>query len=136
MTSVLVIDDEPAICNSIRQVLSREGFSVETADNGATGYESFVAHPADIVIVDIIMPRSDGIEVIRKIRAGNGAARIVAITGGGNFAPDGYKPDSIVSESVLLLARKSGADALLAKPFGREQLITTVRALAAPATTH
>lgn len=129
MPSVLVIDDEKAIRESIRLVLSRAGFEVATADDGRTGVDGYFQHPTDVVIVDIIMPNGDGIAVIKKIRAGHPKARIIAMTGGGNFWPLGYKPGTLVSDAYLALASESGADALMRKPFEREALIETVRAL-------
>lgn len=129
MASVLVIDDELDVRDSISQVLSRVGFEVLTADNGVTGVEYFLRRPADIVIVDIIMPRSNGIEVIKKLRATFPGARIIAITGGGNFGPLGYKPDTIVTDAYLESARQSGADAVMSKPFHRSDLIALVRSL-------
>jgi CheY-like chemotaxis protein len=129
MPSVLVIDDEPAVRESMRQVLTRTGFEVVTADNGVTGVEAYFEHPTDVVIVDIIMPRSDGIAVIKQIRARYPKARIIAMTGGGNFWPLGYKPDTLVTDAYLTLASQSGADALMKKPFRRQNLIETVRGL-------
>ncbi len=82
MPSVLVIDDEADVRDSIQQVLGRAGFEVMTADNGLTGMQDFFSRPADVVIVDVIMPRSNGIEVITRIRASYPGARIIAITGG------------------------------------------------------
>jgi two-component system, chemotaxis family, chemotaxis protein CheY len=129
MPSVLVIDDEPDVRDSIHQVLGRAGFDVKTADNGLTGVQDFFSSPADVVIVDIIMPRSNGIEVIKKIRASFPGARIIAITGGGNFGPFGYKPGAIVTDAYLASATKSGADAVMTKPFHRKELIALVRSL-------
>ncbi len=129
MPSVLVIDDEPDVRDSIQQVLGRVGFEVTTADNGVTGVQDFFRRPVDVVIVDIIMPRSNGIEVIRKIRANYPGARIVAITGGGNFGPFGYEPRAITTEAYLASATESGADAVMTKPFRRQELIALVRSL-------
>jgi DNA-binding response OmpR family regulator len=129
MPSVLIIDDEADVRNSIRQVLGRAGFEVITADNGLTGVEGFFKQPADVVIVDIIMPRSNGIEVIKKIRGSYPGARIIAITGGGNFGPFGYKPETIITDSYLASASQSGADAVMTKPFHRTELIALVRSL-------
>jgi DNA-binding response OmpR family regulator len=129
MPSVLVIDDERDIRESIRQVLVRVGFNVVTADNGATGVESYLENPADVVIVDIIMPRSNGIEVIERIRSSFPGARIIAITGGGNFRVAGYKPEAIVTDAYLAAATKSGADVVMKKPFHRQDLIALVRSL-------
>lgn len=129
MPSVLVIDDEAGVRESIRLVLGRAGFQVTTADNGLTGIEDFFKRPSDVVIVDIIMPRSNGIEVIKRIRGSFPGARIIAITGGGNFGPFGYKPGTIVTDSYLASASKSGADAVMTKPFHRTELIALVRSL-------
>jgi len=129
MASILVIDDEPDVRDSISQVLSRVGFEVSTADNGLTGVEDFFKRPADVVIVDVIMPRSNGVEVIKKIRTAFPGARIIAITGGGNFGPLGYKPGTIVTDAYLESARQSGADAVMSKPFHRSELIALVRSL-------
>lgn len=129
MPSVLVIDDEPDIRDSIRQVLSRAGFDVATADNGITGTDGFFAQPADVVIVDIVMPRRNGIEVIERIRSAFPGARIIAITGGGSFGPLDYKPGTIVTDAYLASATRSGADAIMTKPFHRTELIALVRSL-------
>jgi DNA-binding response OmpR family regulator len=129
MPSVLVIDDEQDVRDSIRQVLRRVGFDVTTAENGEAGIQAFYDRPPDVVIVDIIMPRSNGVEVIRKIRETYPGARIVAITGGGNFGPFGYKPGTLVTEAYLASATESGADAVMTKPFHRTDLITLVRSL-------
>ena len=129
MPSVLVIDDEPDVRDSIRQVLNRVGFQVVTAENGEAGIRAYCSEPPDVVIVDIIMPRKNGIEVIKKIRETYPGARIVAITGGGNFGPFGYKPGTLVTEAYLASATESGADAVMTKPFHRTDLITLVRSL-------
>jgi two-component system chemotaxis response regulator CheY len=129
MPSVLVIDDEAGVRDSIRLVLGRAGFKVTTADNGLAGVESFFQQPPDVVIVDIIMPLSNGIEVIKKIRETYPGARILAITGGGNFGQFGYKPETLVTEAYLASASKWGADAVMTKPFHRTELIAVVRSL-------
>jgi DNA-binding response OmpR family regulator len=129
MPSVLVIDDEADVRDSIGQVLGRAGFDVMTADNGLSGIQGFFSHPADVVIVDVIMPRSNGIEVITKIRSSYPGARIIAITGGGNFGPFGYKPGTLVTDAYLASATQSGADAVMTKPFHRKELIALVRSL-------
>ena len=129
MPTVLVIDDEPEVRDSIRQVLGRAGFEVTTADNGLSGIQQFFDRPADVVVVHIIMPRSNGIEVIREIRSRYPGSRIIAITGGGNFGPFGYKPGTVVTDAYLASATESGADAVMTKPFHRRELISLVRSL-------
>jgi CheY-like chemotaxis protein len=129
MASVLVIDDDPDVRDSISQVLTRVGFEVMTADNGLTGVEEFFRCPADVVIVDVIMPGSNGVEVIKQIRSAFPGARIIAITGGGNFGRLGRKPETIITDPYLESAPQSGADAVMSKPFHRSDLITLVRSL-------
>lgn len=129
MPTVLVIDDEAGVRSSMELVLTRGGFRVVTADNGRTGVEAFGKDPADVVIVDVIMPRWNGIDVIKAIRESHPGARIIAISGGGNFGPLGYKPDTLVTESYLATAAKYGADAVMQKPFHRSELLALVRSL-------
>jgi len=129
MPAVLVIDDDPDVRDSIRQVLSRVGFEVTVAENGEAGIQAFYDQPPDVVIVDIIMPRKNGVEVIRKIRETYPGARIIAITGGGHFGPLGYRPGTVVTEAYLASATQSGADAVMSKPFHRTDLIALVRSL-------
>jgi len=129
MPSVLVIDDEADVRDSIALVLGRAGYEVRTAADGDVGFASFAAHPADVLIVDVIMPRSNGVEVIRKVRADYPGARIIAISGGGRFGPLGYKPGAIVTDAYLAADSKSGADAVMEKPFHRKDLLALVRGL-------
>jgi two-component system, chemotaxis family, chemotaxis protein CheY len=129
MPSVLVIDDERDVRDSIQLVLRRAGFEVTTAENGVIGIDEYFRKPADVVIIDIVMPGSNGIEVIETIRKRLPGARIIAISGGGNFGPWGYKPGTIVTDAYLASASKSGADAVMTKPFHRADLIALVRSL-------
>jgi CheY-like chemotaxis protein len=78
MMSVLVIDDDAGVRDSIARVLVYYGIDVRTAVDGVAGVEEFLRQPADIVIVDIIMPRLSGVEVIKKIRGDYRRARIIA----------------------------------------------------------
>jgi DNA-binding response OmpR family regulator len=129
MPSVLVIDDERAIRDSVRQVLERRGFTVFTSEDGDVGFERFREEKLDLVIVDMVMPRCDGLQVIRKIREISAGAPILAISGGGNFQEKGYTPQAGLVMGYLLAASKYGADAVLTKPFRRDHLLSTVRSL-------
>jgi CheY-like chemotaxis protein len=75
------------------------------------------------------MPRVDGIAVIRRLRNAFPGARIVAITGGGRHGLLDYKPDTIVTDAYLELAKKTGADAVMTKPFDRSEIVDVVRSL-------
>lgn len=129
MATVLVIDDEPAIRDSLKLVLERAGFAVVTAADGNSGLAAFRSRDTDVVIVDVIMPQSDGIAVIGRLRDSFPGARIIAITGGGHHGPLDYKPGTVVTDAFLELARKSGADAVLSKPFHRTDVLDLVRSL-------
>jgi two-component system, chemotaxis family, chemotaxis protein CheY len=122
MSSVLVIDDDPAICLIVQQVLQRRGFEVSTAGDGQSGLSRFAELNPDLVIVDILMPGKEGIATILEMREAQPDARILAMTGGGSFA----------AGEVLRIAELVGADNSLKKPFAPTELIATVeRCLAA-----
>jgi len=122
MSSVLVIDDDPAICLVVQQVLQRRGFEVSTAGDGQSGLQRFAELNPDLVIVDILMPGKEGIATILEMREAQPDARILAMTGGGSFA----------ANEVLRIAELVGADNSLKKPFAPTELVATVeRCLAA-----
>ena len=122
MNSVLVIDDDPVVCAVIERVLEGDGFSVTSAGDAQTGISRFTEMNPDLVIVDILMPGKEGMATILELREAKPDARILAITGGGNFA----------AGDVLRIAELLGADNSLKKPFAPSDLIATVeRCLAA-----
>ncbi len=118
MRRILVVDDQEDVRHVTSEILSREGFSVATAENGAVGYAAFTESAFDLVITDLYMPEKEGIELIRDIRRTHDIP-IIAISGG----PSGH------SQSQLAMAAALGANATLAKPFSRQQLIDTVKAV-------
>lgn len=124
--SILIIDDEEDVGRSLRRILERAGFTVETTDSGAAGLDAFQLAPPDIVITDIMMPKLHGIEVIRKIRQSRHPTRIIAISGGGNFGRLRYEPDSLTTSAYLVAAEEAGADAVLTKPFEKDELLGCV----------
>ncbi|PWW82393.1 MULTISPECIES: response regulator [Prosthecochloris] len=117
---ILVIDDDDAVLNYIREILRHDGFNVLTTDNGSTAFEK-LARNCDVtaVITDIIMPEEEGIEIIKKIKSEHPHIKIVAISGGGKMSPQSY----------LQLAYAVGADATLRKPFGHKELLNTLQNL-------
>lgn len=129
MIRILIIDDERDVRDSVAKILRRAGFEVRIADGGAAGLESYRKEGADIVITDIIMPESHGIDVIAALRNEGGSVRIIAISGGGNFGPSGYQPGAITTDAYLAAASKAGADAVLTKPFERSEMLDLVRSL-------
>ncbi len=117
MPRVLVIDDDSLMRDLIRIYLEQEGFEVVEAGDGQDGLSRYRQKPADVVIVDIFMPRKDGIETIMDLRDLDPKARILAISGGGELAGMEY----------LTYARSLGADNILPKPFKRDELLAAVR---------
>jgi DNA-binding NtrC family response regulator len=117
MADILIIDDEEMIRESLSTLFVREGFTVEVAINGDDGLAKFVASPARLVIVDIVMPEKEGVATIQELRRSDPDLGIIAISGGGRRG----------NIQFLDVARKMGADAALAKPFTRSQITGLVR---------
>lgn len=131
MPRVLIIDDEEDIRDVLCEVLNRAEFEVDVASTGDVGIDKLRRKSANVIVIDIIMPGKDGVSTIREIRDEFPDARIIAISGGGNFGPDAYEPNAIKTTAYLAAAREAGADVILAKPFDREDLVQAVRALTA-----
>src|SRR3990167_1268847 len=85
MPSVLVVDDEDQIRQLIRETLEQAGYDVQEASNGKQGLERYRTKPADLVIMDILMPDQDGLESIMTLRREFPASRVIAITGGSDM---------------------------------------------------
>jgi len=129
MPSVLIIDDEAEVSHALRRVLERAGFAVTACMASAEGLAAFERTPTDLVITDIIMPKTHGISVIKSIRAHRPQTRIIAISGGGNFGPLEYQPEAITTSAYLAAATQAGADAVLTKPFDKSELLAVVQRL-------
>ena len=115
IANVLVVDDDPKITQLLRRTLSLEGYRVRTADSGAAGLDAARSQQPDLVILDVLMPGMDGLEVCRRLRASS-ATPILMLT-----AKDE------VGDRVEGL--DSGADDYVVKPFALEELLARVRAL-------
>jgi two-component system chemotaxis response regulator CheY len=115
--SVLVIDDDPLFCRVVEEILGNDGYAVESAGDAQSGISRFGEMRPDLVMVDILMPGKEGIATILELREANPDARILAMTGGGNFA----------ASDVLRIAELLGADNSLKKPFEPAALLATVK---------
>ena len=116
MNSVLVIDDDPVIRSVVRRVLEKKGFEVSTAGDGQSGLSRFAELNPDLVMVDIVMPGKEGMATILELREAHPDARILAMTGGGNFT----------AGDVLRIAELLGADNSIEKPFAPAALVSMV----------
>lgn len=113
---ILVIEDETKIADFLRRGLTYEGFKVQTAADGYVGLETALNEPPDLVILDVMLPGIDGIEVCRRLRETQYPAPILMLT-----AKD------TVGDRVKGL--NVGADDYLGKPFAFEELLARIRAL-------
>ncbi|CAJ1580213.1 response regulator transcription factor [[Mycobacterium] wendilense] len=113
---ILVVDDDRAVRESLRRSLSFNGYSVSLAEDGVEALNAITEDRPDAVILDVMMPRLDGLEVCRQLRSSGDDLPILVLTA----------RDS-VSERVAGL--DAGADDYLPKPFALEELLARVRAL-------
>ncbi|MDH4054973.1 MAG: response regulator [Gammaproteobacteria bacterium] len=134
MTSVLIIDDEEDIRIVLKEIFVRAGFDVAVASDGNEGLNLLRENGADLVITDIIMPGSDGVEIAYEIRCEFPKTKIIVMSGGGNIAPLDYEPAAIATSAYLASAAAVGADMTITKPFDREELLNAARNLTAKQT--
>jgi DNA-binding response OmpR family regulator len=83
MARILVIDDETAVREVLRAMLEQAGHTVDEASDGDEGLRKFIMRPADLAIIDIVMPKKSGLTLIRELRDQFPQSKIVAISGGG-----------------------------------------------------
>ena len=119
MASVLIIDDDPQVRDLLTQVMEEEGHTVATACNGEEGMNRYRTQPADLVILDILMPEKEGLETIREIRREFPKVKNIAISGGSERA----------KMNVLDVAGRLGAHRTLHKPFPLETFKNTVQSV-------
>jgi CheY-like chemotaxis protein len=119
---ILVIDDEPFILEALKRVLGSSAVTVVGAANADAGLAAMRESPADLVIIDVILPGMDGVAAIKIFRRDYPAVRIIAISGGGNFGLNAYLPEAISTSAYLAACRAAGADGTLAKPFETAEL--------------
>ena len=129
MTKVIIIDDEEDIRIVLEEIFVRAGFDVAVASNGADGLNLLREQGADLVITDIIMPGSDGVETAYDIRMEFPKTKIIVMSGGGNAASSGYEPAAITTSAYLASAMAVGADLTLTKPFDRDELLKAAKEL-------
>ena len=113
---ILVVDDEPAVRDSLERALRLDGYEVELAADGREGLERCRAAAPDAIVLDLLMPRMDGLEACRELRAAGDRTPVLMLT-----ARDG------ISDRVAGL--DAGADDYLVKPFALEELQARLRAL-------
>src|SRR5271155_811035 len=113
---ILVVDDEPAVQSALSRALTMEQYEVAQAADGQEALECLGAAPYEAVILDIAMPRVDGLEVCRRLREGGDGTPVLMLTARGEV------DDRVAGLDV-------GADDYLVKPFALRELLARVRAL-------
>lgn len=119
MARILLLDDEEALLRLMADVLEREGHDVITSTDGRRSEEHDLIMTLDLVVTDLMMPNSDGLEVVRNVRATHPELKILAISGGGRA----------ISQNFLPAAQAMGADDILNKPFRPSAFLEKVKSL-------
>lgn len=113
---ILVIEDEKKVARFIERGLKEEGFAVDIAQDGEEGLFLAQSNPYDLIVLDVLMPKKDGFQVLRELRAAKCPARVLMLTA----------RDSVQDRVQGL---DSGADDYLVKPFAFAEFLARVRSL-------
>jgi DNA-binding response OmpR family regulator len=112
---ILVVDDEPTVREVVQHYLEREGYRVQAAEDGPAALAAFRAHLPDLIVLDLMLPGVDGLEVCRQVRA-KGSTPIIMLTAKGH-------------ESDRIVGLELGADDYVVKPFSPRELVARVRSV-------
>ncbi len=112
---ILVVDDERSISEVVSLYLTRAGYRVKVAHDGAAALQALAAQKPDLVILDLMLPEVDGLEITRRLRA-VGETPIIMVT-------------ARRSEADRILGLEMGADDYVVKPFSPQELVSRVRAV-------
>lgn len=118
MATILVVDDDPGVRDVIE--LSLDGYDVLLAEDGLDALDQLAREDVDVVVLDIMMPRLDGIATLRRIRGGQRTADIPVVL----LSARG-------SEDTRAEGAEAGADAYVTKPFEPDELVATIEAVRA-----
>jgi DNA-binding NtrC family response regulator len=121
MGRIMIVEDDEAVRELLREILKRAGHEVVAAGNGKEAIALYQDNPAtaDLVITNILMPEKEGLEMIQEMRRDDPDIKIIAISGGGQIGPADY----------LEIARRFGATRTFSKPFDRKELLAAVEEL-------
>ncbi len=117
--NILVVEDEPNIVESLRFILSQAGFAVEVSTDGADALQRLQAQDFAVIILDIMLPGLNGLDVLRAVRGDRRLAGLPVIV----LTAKGQANDRRSAEEI-------GASAFITKPFSNAEVVERVRALA------
>ena len=115
MDRILIIEDDPTLLRGLKDNFELEGYAVDTAADGPSGLEAAMTARADLILLDVMMPRMNGFEICQRLRAANIQTAIIMLTAKG-------EEDDIVRGLNL------GADDYVTKPFSIRELLARVNA--------
>ena len=113
---VLLVDDESAITNNLSPFLERAGFEVGVAEDGEAALTRMADYPPDLLVLDVLMPRLDGREVLRRMRSAGNWTPVILLT-------------QVGESSERAMALEEGADDYLNKPYDPHELVARIRAV-------
>ena len=119
MKPILMIDDDAELCEMVGEYLSLEGFRVSAQHDGAAGLESASGGDYEAILLDVMLPKLSGFEVLKRLRSGNSAGAQTPVL---MLTARGQAVDRIVGLEV-------GADDYLPKPFDERELVARLRAI-------
>jgi len=110
---ILIVDDDEQVREFLAGVLRQADFETLEAEDGTQALHVYAEQPVDLVLTDLCMPEREGFETMRALHETDRAVKVIVISGA-------------FDAKYLPIAKKLGADAVLAKPIGPEQLLTTI----------
>jgi DNA-binding response OmpR family regulator len=113
---ILIVDDEPHIVDVVRAYLTRDGHDVVTASDGELALQLAVEHALDLIVLDVMLPRRSGFEVLRELRAAGASTPVIMLTA----------RDDVIDRVAGL---ETGADDYVTKPFEPRELVARVSAV-------
>ena len=113
---ILLVDDEQDITSNLSAYLSRSGFETSTAADGEEALQQVEKHPPDLIVLDVLMPKIDGREVLRQLRQSDNWTPVILLT-------------QVGEASERAMALEEGADDYLNKPFDPHELVARMRAV-------
>jgi len=115
MPAILIVEDDAALLRGLKDNFEAQKYRVETARDGQSGLSAALAHPPDLVVLDIMLPKMNGYEICRAIRARKLEMPIIMLTAKGQ-------------EEDIIRGLELGADDYVTKPFSIRQLLARTRA--------
>jgi DNA-binding response OmpR family regulator len=113
---ILIVEDELHLAEALTQILKKNNYTVDAVNDGEAGLDNALSDIYDLIILDIMLPKMDGLTILKNIRKEGIAAPVILLTAKGD-----------ISDKVTGL--DSGADDYLAKPFATEELLARIRAM-------